>query len=163
MRTTIFISIILLSNVLISCSSSKSLARAEANDLKMELAIKAIENQRFIIRAEEMISRRGGNMRLREDMNFLLVDGDNARMNLPYWGRSYDSRGISAINMSGKVTERTITENKKGYTVLNMKVKQNNDEFRVSITLGKSEKCRIEVYHPRIDPSEYRGIVTAIL
>ncbi|MEE4115309.1 MAG: DUF4251 domain-containing protein [Marinilabiliaceae bacterium] len=162
MKNNILFLSAILALITMSCSSSAKLSRAEANELRGAMIHSLLENQHYVIKAEKMNLRRGGQLYLSETANYIKVNGDAARVNLAYMGRSYDLRGISGINMSGQITERSIVKKKNGNTLVSMRIEQNNDAFKFDILVSNSGRCTVNIYHPKIDPISYRGYFAAL-
>ena len=162
MKSLTIFTTIALSLFLFSCSATTKLERSELAALKGEEIKTALDSQKFVIRLDETSTRRGGRILLSPSYNYLVINGEKARMNLAYVGRSMDVRGISGINMIGEVTERSLAQKKKGRILLSLTLEQENDAFDVNIDVGKNGICDVSVYHPRLDPIRYRGEMTRL-
>jgi len=162
MKSYTIITTIILSLLLASCSGSNKLARNEMEAQKGEEVKTALESQKFVIRLDRTSTRRGGQIYLNNSHNYLVINGEKARMNLAYIGRSMDARGISGINMAGKVTERSLTPKKRGSVMLSLTLEQEAETFDVKIDVSKSGRCSVSVYHPRLDPISYRGDISSL-
>ena len=159
-----FILISLIAVIFSSCSSIKeATAKREANGLlRQEQVRQALESNQFTIKMERLNSQRGPDIYLRADNNYIIVRGDMARINLAYIGYSWDMRGISGINLTGKVIDNSLIFKGKGKYTLKMKVRQNDDTFSVTINVGKSGNCDVSVTHPMIAYTRYHGQLSAI-
>jgi len=149
--------------VLASCSSSnKSASRELKKTLKQGEVKYAVESNRYLIKVNRIHPRRGKTMDMKPSNNYIIVDQGYARINLGYIGRSYSSRSISAINMSGQIIKQEITLKAKGGFVIDMKVKQNNDTFNVNMRISDDGYCTVDLNHPHLDYITYSGNITIL-
>lgn len=162
MKSLTIFTTITLSLLLFSCSSTTKLEKSELAALKGEEVKTALNSQKFVIRIDRTSSRRGGPVFLNTSHNYLIVDGENARMNLAYIGRSNNIRRISGINMAGKVTERSLVQKKRGNMQLKLTLEQEEDAFDVNIDVSKGGECLVSVYNLHLDPISYRGDMMAL-
>lgn len=162
MRSLALISSLVLSLLFISCSSSKKIERTERAALKVQEVQKALEEQRFVVEIDRIRPRRGGVIQLNTSHNYLIINGKKARMNLAYIGKSMDIRRISGINMQGTVTNSTLSSRKNGVLKMQLTLEQGNESFDVDMSISNSGSCTINVYHPRLDPANYRGTLSAV-
>ncbi len=155
-RLTILPVIILLT---LSCSSIKQISSNNeiTNSLKAKEITDAVESNQYIIKANSMTERRGRTVDIRPSHNYIIIDEEVARINVAYTGRSYDIRGISGINMTGKVIEKEINQKRNGGYKIKLRIRQNTDLFTVNISAGKDGYCSFNISHPRIELSRYRG------
>ena len=150
--------------LLMGCSPMKN-GESTVNSypsVSFQVIEKSIENDRYIVNVSRLFTRRGAPVDLRPENNFIVISNQRARISLAYVGRSYDIRGISGINMTGEVIEKSIKYKKRGEMVVNLKVRQNNDTFRVNLVVGKDGYTSVSVTHPRIDYITYRGHVSPL-
>ena len=162
MKNNILILSAIVALTTLSCSSTSKMQRAEVNAIRGEMILTHLENRNYLVKAEKINTRRGRQLDLRETNNYIRVNGDVARINLAYLGRSYDLRGISGINMTGQITESSLVQKKNGNTLVTLKVLHNNDAFKLNIMISNSGRCFIDIYNPKIDPVSYRGYFAAL-
>ncbi len=160
MKTTIYyFAVILL--VAVSCSSSRptALERDQARALKREQIRESLEAGKYMLAINRILPTHGPNMDLVPDRNYIIIDGNVARVNLAYIGRSYDIRGISGITMTGKIVEKSVRYNNRGNYEVTMVVKNNNESFTFNISVGTGGNCQVNVTNPRIDFARYQGSI----
>ena len=75
--------------------------------------------------------------------NFIAINNNRARINVGYMGRSYDTMPIAAINMNGYIVDKRVSPNKNGGYTVNLKVKENNDIFNLSMVISPGGKCDV--------------------
>jgi hypothetical protein len=149
--------------ILVSCSSTRNSASREMRKVLKQGEVKyAVESNRYIIKVNRMRARRGMTVHMKPSFNFIIIDGGHARMSLGYVGRSFDTRGISAINMSGQIIKQEVILRNKGGFNVDMKIKQDNDVFRVRIRIGQDGYCNLDINHPRLDLASYNGTLMAL-
>ena len=164
MKRAIILIIPLFILLVTSCSSSRfnSANNELRNSIRKEEIKNAVESDRYIIKINRVMARRGPSIDLKPSNNYIIIDRDLARVNLAYVGRSHDTRGIMAINMTGKVIERKVRQRNNGGYEIKLKIKQNNDQFNVSISTGASGYSSVNINHLRLDSSRYLGNMTLI-
>lgn len=156
-RLLYIIVIISLAGISCSTSSVKRSARIEKRAIAGQIIGKAIESDRYFINIERLYTRGGFMVDMVPDANFIAINNNRARINLGYLGRSYDTMPIAAINMNGYIVDKSVTPNKNGGYSVNLKVKENNDIFNVTMVISTSGTCDVGISHPRIDHARYKG------
>ena len=143
----------------ISCSTTgvRKTARLEERAREGKVIGNAIENDRYIINIERLYTRGGFMVDMVPGANFIAINNNRARINVGYMGRSYDTMPIAAINMNGYIVDKRVSPNKNGGYTVNLKVKENNDIFNLSMVISPGGKCDVGISHPRIDHARYRG------
>ncbi|MCD4769313.1 MAG: DUF4251 domain-containing protein [Bacteroidales bacterium] len=159
--------IILLSVYILLAMSCSSIRQARANNelrnnVKQQEIKNAVESDRYIVKVNRLFTRRGFTVDLVPTYNYIIIDKDLARITLAYTGRSFDIRGITGINMTGRVIEKKIDRKRNGMYKIKLKVKQNNDLFTVNISTGTSGYCSVNITHPRIESTRYHGSMYGI-
>jgi hypothetical protein len=149
---------------LVSCTATKSTTSARA----MQKAIKAeetrmaveslVQSGSYLVKVDRLYSGRISNAYLSPDQNFILIDKGHLRMKLAYMGRSYNLRGIAAINMSANAEKYEVVRDiaKKKYDV-RIKASQAGEPFDIFLTINDNGYANVSVTNPRIETVRYNG------
>ena len=147
------------------CSSTKKTSeqRAEAKAIKQQEIVQAIENNNYVVKARSLYTGRNTYLNLRPDHNYIVINGNMARVNLAYVGRSFSTRPITAINLSGRIEGMSISLKKKGSRLIKFSVEENGEKFDIYLHASRSGDCKIDVINPRIDNISYVGRIETSL
>jgi hypothetical protein len=155
--------------IIASCASTKDTADSGTNKRELkkiaEKAVvkKAIESRRYIIKVDRVYSERGQIADLRPSNNFIIINGEQANVSLPYIGRSYGARPISGINFNGQTFKYELNSNEvKGLYEINMKVGKGNETFNVYLNVGAEGYCTFTINNMYISSLSYKGKLVPI-
>lgn len=146
-----------------SCSTSRESGLSGDQRVFDEAMIRqAVESRKFIIKLDRIYSY-GGMIDLRPRSNYIIVDGRYAVINAAYFGRQYDIRPISGINMRGVAMNYEVTDKiSKGMYEITMKVGNEANTFDVYLTIGKNGTADASVNSLKIQNARYRGYVVPL-
>ena len=159
MKSYIYILFISVTVLASGCAATGEMAekRQIERALQEKETLKVIESGTYLIRADKLFARRVSGMRLRPSHNFILVDDKMARINLAYIGRSFSTRAISGINLTGQIEKMDITPGKRGSNRITMRVRGAGELFNIYIHMSASGDCTIDINNARLDRISYRG------
>ena len=157
--------------VMSSCTSTKEARSTRAEQRKEkkltdQAQVKmAVEAKRYMIKFDRVYSTFGRRVDLIPRANFMIVDRDRAILNTAYMGRQYDIRPIAAINIHGRASNYTVTDNtSKGSYEISMKVDNGGpNTFSVIISIGRNGNCSASVSSIKIDNVRYEGYLVPIM
>ena len=157
--------------VLSSCTTTKEARSTRAEQRKEkkladQAQIKiAVESKRYIIKFDRVYSSFGGRVELVPRANYLIVDRDRAVLNTAYMGRQFNIRPIAAINIHGRASNYTVTDNtSKGSYEISLKVDNGGpNSFSVNISISRNGYCSATVSSIKIDNVRYAGYLVPIM
>ena len=156
--------------IMSSCGTTKEAsARAEKRKEKKladQAQIKlAVESKRYIIKFDRIYTSFGRRVELIPRANYLIVNRDMAVLNTAYMGRQFDVRPIAAINIRGRASDYTVTNNTaKGSYEITMKVDNGGpNTFSVDISISRNGYCSASVSSIKIDNVRYAGYLVPII
>ncbi len=175
-----FFVFIIISSLLLSCSSSSKISdndRKRLDDLVSRKHFEVISDRAYPLATASLnsISNAGllpqgssaGQISLIGNSNYLKVLGDSVAVYLPYYGErqmggGYDSNG-GGIKFEGIPNDLEITkdEEKQRYTIA-FKMKDDSENFNVTITLFSNLTSMISVDGSQRFPIRYSGAVRSI-
>lgn len=149
---------------LVSCTATKSTtsARATQKAIKAEETRMAVESMvqsgSYLVKVDRLYSGRVSNAYLSPNQNYIIIDKGQLRMKLAYMGRSYNLRGIAAINMSANAEKYEVVRDtaKKKFDV-RIKASQAGEPFDIFLTIDDSGYANVSVTNPRIETVRYYG------
>jgi hypothetical protein len=162
----LFISLMVMS----SCTTTKE-AKSSRVELRKgkkladQVMVKnAVDSKKYIIKFERIYFSYGGIIELIPRANFMIIDGEKAILNTAYMGRQYDIKPIAAINIRGRATDYSVTNNlSKGSYEIKMKVSNaGSSTFDVFIRISKDGYCSASVSSLKIDNVRYSGSLVPI-
>lgn len=149
---------------LMSCAGTKTgeTTRKETiNDksLVQQAEIKqAVEGRRFLIKLTRLYVSQGGRVDLKPTYNYILLDGEKAVISAAYMGRQWGNRPIKGIDMVGRAVTYELRNNAEKNTYeVRMKVKNEWNQFDVTVNISGSGYCDASLTSSKIDYVRYRG------
>lgn len=140
-----------------SDSRSKREARREAqkqvDEALAEKAWEAVNERRFVLEIDKVSFRNGTNAFTSSRMNFIILDGDKATVQLssssyPYLGPN----GIGGITVEGRPTNYMVSTDKRGNMNISMSVQGIAISAQVSINVPKNSNRGIATVVPNFNP-----------
>lgn len=109
-------------------------------------AMAAIENRHFVLKAEEVQFKRGQIAHVSSTTNFVLLDGDEASIQLALNTALAGPNGIGGVTVEGKASDIEVKTDKKGNVHFEMSVLGHGISARLMFTMTKgSNKCSATV------------------
>jgi hypothetical protein len=147
-----------------SCSATREAAnvkdqsRQEARLARQAMIRQAVESGHFIIKLDRIYLSYGGFVDLVPRSNYIIVNGERARISTAYIGRQYSYRPISGINMRGETIHYKIKgDQAKGLYDIDMRVIQGGDAFDVYLSVSDNGTCSVSLSNARIASVRYSG------
>ena len=100
-----------------------------------ELAIKAIESRKFVIRANTLSFKQGRSANVDSESNFVVLDNEKATIQVHTYKQG--SSDFAPVLQEGKVSNLTQRYNKKGDVLLDAKVQNGPFIMKMNIRLKK--------------------------
>lgn len=160
-KVCLVLMVMLLATSTVSAQESDKRAQREArkeaqkkvDDAIAEKALKAINERRFVLEIDKVSFRNGMNAFTSPRMNFIMLDGDKATVQLssssyPYLGPN----GIGGITVEGRPTNYMVTTDKKGNVSISMSVQGIAISAQVSINVPKNSNRGIAIVVPNFNP-----------
>lgn len=132
-------------------------AQKKADALLAEEAFQAVENRSFALEIDKVTFRNGKSAFVIPRRNFIVLDHDNAIVQLSSDAGFYSPNGIGGITVEGIPTNITLTTDKKGNHNLSMSVQGIGISAQVSINVPKDGSRGIATVVPNYNP--YRIIL----
>jgi len=110
----------------------------------------------------------GGRVNLTGNSNYVRIDGDNAKLFLPYFGRVLFPRGYmgstdNGIEFDGKIEDVKIEYNEKKKRIeYKFKAKKENDELDFHFSINADGATRLNLNSTNRQIINYDGKITAI-
>lgn len=128
------------------CSSTQSLEENANKEAKKEAqkamdqalfeeAQQAIEDKAFTLEADRVIFKRGSNVFVSSNTNFVMVNNDKASVQVAFNVPASGANGLGGITVDGRVSSYEMKTDKKGNVYLSMNVMGTGISARVEITL----------------------------
>ncbi len=153
-----------------SCSVSretvlmKDQARQEARLEEQVMIRQAVESGHFMIKLNRIYITYGGFVDLVPRNNYIIIDGNIARISTAYIGRQYSYRPISGINMQGETLHYKLTGDKsKGRYDVEMRVSQGGDSFDLYLTVSDNGSCSVSLSNAMISSVRYTGQIYPLI
>lgn len=115
----------------------KKEAQKAREQVLFEQARQAMENKAFTLEADRVIFKRGRNAFVSSNTNFVMVNGDNASVQIAFNIPASGPNGLGGVTVDGSVSGYKIKTDKKGNVYLSMNVTGTGISAQVSITLMK--------------------------
>jgi len=159
MKTNTYIILLAAVTLVSACASSRELSknREIVRAEQQQAVINTIESGNYVIMVNKIFTRRYTGMDLQPQNNYLVIENNKARINLAYIGRSYTTKAVSAINVTGIVEEKTITPKKKGSNLVSMRIRGGGELFNVNVRISATGHCTVNINNARLDNVSYRG------
>lgn len=138
-------------------SRSKKEIRKEAQAMEQSIsaqeALEAIQERRFVLEIDKVTFRNGKSAFTSPRINFIILDGDNAIVQLSSTAAIYRApNGISGITVEGTPTNVSITTDKRGNLNLSMSVQGTAISAQVNINMPKGSNRGIATVVPNFNP-----------
>jgi hypothetical protein len=147
-----------------SCATTKikEPSNSEAQELQKKIrqedVRQAIEARRFLLKFNRLYVLHGGTIDLKPASNYIILDGDWVIINAAYMGVQYSSRPIAGIDMKGKAVASVFKYNSsKGFYEIRIKVKNEQTQFDVFLTIDMDGDCDASITSHKIDRVRYTG------
>jgi hypothetical protein len=146
MRQYVILISLLLSMILISCSSSKGLSKEDK--AAKETALKeAIEKREFHIDVDRMNPMSGKTQHLTSSYS-LDIDGDKVKSYLPFFGKAYSIPygGGKGLIFESAITDYESSYDSKGKAIINFKTKTDEDTYNFRVEIFPNGSTSINVF-----------------
>lgn len=135
---------------------SKKEIRKEAQEMTQaalaEEVVNAINDRRFVLEIDKVTFRKGKSAFTTPRTNFILLNGDNAIVQLSSTAGIYNTpNGIGGITVEGRPTNVNITTDKKGNLNLSMSVQGTAISAQVSMNVPKNGNRGIATIVPNFN------------
>jgi hypothetical protein len=142
----------------------KDQARQEARLEQQAMIGQAVESGHFIIKLDRIYITYGGFVDLVPSSNYIIIDGNIARISTAYIGRQFGYRPISGINMKGETLHYKLTGDKsKGRYDADIRVAQGGDSFDLYVSVSDDGSCSVSLSNARISSVRYTGHIYPII
>lgn len=116
------------------------------DSLQFEMALAAIDDMHFVIVADRVRFRRGYTVNVNQSTNFVLVQGNEATVQLAFERGFSGPNGLGGITVEGRITNVEKRFDKKGNLLYRMMVTGTAISADISFTLPKNgTSCNVTV------------------
>ena len=146
-----------ITGLLAACATS-SLSRQEREARAAAEVQQHINDMRFVIEVDMMYPLRGTSKHL--DYGYeVKIQGDSLYSHLPYFGRAYNIPygGGKGLSFAAPILEKTIGTDKKGRTVMQFYLRNDEDEFYYLIEVFSNGKSSVEVQSRQRERISFNG------
>lgn len=122
-------------------------AKEEAiQNAQFEVALQAIQNRKFILKADDVDFKRGHSSHVNDNTNFVMLNGDEASIQFNSNKALAGPNGIGGITVEGKASDIEMKTDKKGNILFEMNVHGSGVSAKVSFRMNKgSNYCSATV------------------
>jgi len=122
-------------------------AKEEAiKNAQFEAALQAIENRKFVLKADDVDLKRGGTNFVNNSTNFVMLNGDEASIQINSSKAFAGPNGMGGITVEGKASDIEMSTDKKGNVYFEMNVHGTGVSARVSFRMNKgTNRCSATV------------------
>lgn len=125
---------------------AKKAAEEEAEKALFNQAVMAIEMRKFVLKADRVEFKRGQTTHVSPTTNFVLLNGDDASIQLSFNTGIPGPNGIGGVTVEGKASEIEVETDKKGNVHFEMNVQGHGVSARLMFTMTHgSNKCSATV------------------
>lgn len=122
--------------------AQKKAIQEQQDSLEFVIAEKAVKDRHFVVTADRVRFRRGNTVNVNYTTNFVLLQGDDATVQLAFDNGMSGYNGLGGITVVGKASNIKINYDKKGNLVFSMSVLGTAISADISFTLPKnSSRC----------------------
>lgn len=155
MKRTVYIAVLLV--MILSATAqaqvNESLTKEEQKELNEKIdsimfvqGVQAIKDKQFTLEADKIISKRGRTAFVTSNTNFVMVNGDEAVVQVAFNNSGFGPNGLGGITVEGTVSSYQLKENKKGNITLTMNVTGVGISARLIIYMTKgSNRASVEI------------------
>lgn len=125
--------------------AKKAREKAE-NERKYAIAVRALEEGKFVLEADQLVFKRGRSAFVSSTTNFVMMDGERASVQIAANSVLAGPNGIGGITVDGSRKKMKITTDKKGNVNCSFSVQGIGISVQVHITLtngGNKASARI--------------------
>lgn len=121
---------------------AKKAAEQREDSLRFEVTKQAVNDMKFVVVADRVRDKTGRTINVNSTTNFVLVQGDDATVQLAFEGAFSGPNGLGGITLTGKISNVKSEIDKRGNLVFSMMVQGTGISADVSFTLPKnSNRC----------------------
>ena len=151
---------ILLCGIVSACAVSEEAKREKeiSKALLAQTVRNSLQNQHFTIDVKTCHPFRSRPIQL-STLYSIVVKGDTIISYLPYFGRAYSVPygGGKALNFEGRISGYQVGEVKKGHYVVNIAVRNEEDDYLYQINMFENGRADIEVNSRNRDRIYFTG------
>lgn len=121
---------------------ARKAAENREDSLRFEVVKQSVNDMRFVVVADRVRDKTGRTINVNSTTNFVLVQGDEATVQLAFEGAFSGPNGLGGITLNGKISNVKCEIDKRGNLVFSMMVNGTGISADVSFTIPKnSNRC----------------------
>lgn len=163
----IFLTVLFFALILPVTAQSKKELKKQKAIKEYEAAKKLVNSKKFIFKADWATSQGGKRINLTTNPNFLKVDGDHVKADLPFFGVAHSAVGMvsgdAGIKFDDTPKNYTVEFNDKKLKII-IKFDANNksENFYVTLNIFKNGNAGMNISSSKRNGISYDGKLTAL-
>lgn len=130
---------------------------AKEDSLRSAVALNALTNMDFVLEADRLVLKRGENVIVQSEINFVSVKGDKAVIQVaPFSGPG--ANGVGGVTVEGNISDVELKTDRRGNTTLSMYVSGSVAACHLIVNLPKGGLTATA----RIDPTFSSNDITLV-